>query len=94
MCERDPSQAQLMGKDQEASVAMIPGGCMKSAWAHHTWRWGTGLPGAGSETGVYLEYLKLCLKLYRKLSIYLTHIPDLLFKFEMPRLNVAFNMPA
>ena len=69
-------------------------GCMKSTWVHYTWRWGTGLPGAGSETGVYLEYLKLCLKLYRKLSIYLTHIPDLLFKFEMPRLNVAFNMPA
>ena len=36
------------------------------------------VPGAGSKTGVYLEYLKLCLKLYRKLSIYPTHIPDLL----------------
>ena len=54
----------------------------------------TGLADAGSETGVYLKYLKLCLKLYRKLNIYLTHIPDLLFKFEMPRLSVAFNMPA
>ena len=52
------------------------------------------MPEAGSETGVYLEYLKLCLKLYRKLSIYLTHIPDLLFKLEMPRRNVALNMPA
>ena len=36
------------------------------------------VPGAGSKTGVYLEYLKLCLKLYRKLSIHLTHKPDLL----------------
>ena len=32
------------------------------------------------KTGVYLEYLKLCLKLYRKLSIHLTHIPDLLIE--------------
>ena len=27
---------------------------------------------------MYLEYLKLCPKLYRKLGIHLTHIPDLL----------------
>ena len=53
----------------------------------------TGLAGAGSETGVYLKDLKLCLKLCRKLNISLTHIPDLLFKFEMPRLSVAFNIP-
>ena len=32
------------------------------------------------KTDVYLEYLKLCLKLYRKLSIHLTHIPDLLIE--------------
>ena len=38
------------------------------------------VPGAGSKIGVYLEYLKLCLKLYRKLSIHLTHIPDLLIE--------------
>ena len=31
---------------------------------------------------MYLEYLKLCLKLYRNLNIYLTHIPDILFNFE------------
>ena len=29
---------------------------------------------------VYLEYLMWCLKLYRKLSIHLTHIPDLLIE--------------
>ena len=32
------------------------------------------------KTDVYLEYLKLCLKLYRKLGIQLTHIPDLLIE--------------
>ena len=69
-------------------------GGMKSTGVHYTGMCGTGLAGAGSETGVYLKYLKLCLKLYRKLNIYLTHIPNLLFKFEMPRLSVAFNMPA
>ena len=31
---------------------------------------------------MYLEYLKLCLKLYRNLNIYLTHISDILFNFE------------
>ena len=31
---------------------------------------------------MYLEYLKLCLKLYRNLNIYLTHIPDILFNLE------------
>ena len=36
------------------------------------------MPGAGSKTGGYLEYPKLCLKLYRKLSIHLTHLPDAL----------------
>ena len=55
-------------------------GCMKSTGVHYTWKCGTGLPGAGSETGLYLEYLKLCWKLYRKLSIHLTHIPDLLIR--------------
>ena len=46
----------------------------------------TELADAGSETGVYLKDLKLCLKLYRKLNIYLTHIPDILFNFENPDL--------
>ena len=31
---------------------------------------------------MYLEYRKLCLKLYRNLKIYLTHITDILFNFE------------
>ena len=35
-----------------------------------------------SVPGVYLEYLKLCLELYRNLNIYLTHIPDILFNLE------------
>ena len=35
MCERDPSQAQLMGKDQEASVTMIPGvPKVQGTWVH------------------------------------------------------------
>ena len=32
------------------------------------------------KTDVYVEYLKWCLKLHRKLSILLTQIPDLLIK--------------
>jgi hypothetical protein len=35
MCERDSSQAQLMGKDQEASVTMIPGvPKVQGNWVH------------------------------------------------------------
>ena len=57
----------------------------ESTWVHYTWVCGTGLHMRGCrelevKTGVYLEYLKLCLKLYRKLSIHLTRIPDLLIE--------------
>ena len=47
---------------------------------HYTWVCGTGCQELEVKTDVYLEYLKLCLKLYRKLSIQLTHIPDLLIE--------------
>ena len=43
----------------------------------------TGLADAGSETGVYLKDPKLCLKCTNVEHIP-DHIPDLLFKLEMP----------
>ena len=56
-------------------------GCMKGA--HECITHGCVAQGCQElevKTGVYLEYLKLCLKLYRKLSIHLTQIPDLLIE--------------
>ena len=41
---------------------------------------------------MYLEYRKLCLKLYRNLKIYLTHITDILLNFGKPRLSVEIYL--
>ena len=61
MCERDSSQAQLMGKDQEASVTMIPGVWVyeEHMGALHMEVWHrVHLKGGLAGAGVYLEYLK------------------------------------